>query len=63
LYNIELVRTLCKDIAAEKDAGKAQQLVSLLRAVIQDDQDEIRMRMSFLAKKYSTAANGPDSTA
>jgi len=61
LYNTELVRTLCKDIAAEKDAVKTQQLVSLLQAVIQDDQDEIRMRMSFLAKKYSTAANEPDS--
>ncbi len=52
MYNTDLVRRLCADIAAEKDSRKVQDLVSLLRAVLKEDQEEIRIRMAFLAKKY-----------
>jgi hypothetical protein len=60
LYNAELVRTLCDDIVAERDAVRAQQLISLLQAVIKDDQEEIRIRMSFLAKQYPITLHEPD---
>lgn len=60
MYNAELVRTLCNDIVAEGDSVKAQQLISLLQAVIKDDQEEIRIRMSFLVKKYPIALREPD---
>jgi hypothetical protein len=53
MYNIDLLRQLCRDIANEKDPQKEQDLVSILQAVIKEDQEEIRVRMAFLAKKYA----------
>ena len=55
MYNVDLLRQLCRDIANEKDSEKEQDLVSVLRAVIREDQEEIRVRMAFLAKKYANA--------
>jgi hypothetical protein len=52
VYNINLVRQLCKDIAEEKDSQRTAELADLLQAVIKDDQEEIRLRLSFLAKVY-----------
>ena len=53
VYNADLVRQLCGEIANEKDREKAQDLLSLLQAVIKDNQEDIRIRMAFLAKKYT----------
>jgi len=53
VYNDDLIRQLCREIVDEKDPGKANDLISLLRAVITDDQNEIRTRMAFLAKKFA----------
>jgi hypothetical protein len=53
MYNVDLLRQLCRDIANEKDPQKEQDLVSILQAVIKEDQEEIRVRMAFLAKKYA----------
>jgi hypothetical protein len=55
VYNVDLLRQLCRDITNEKDSEKEQDLVSVLRAVIREDQEEIRVRMAFLAKKYANA--------
>jgi hypothetical protein len=55
VYNVDLLRQLCRDIANEKDSEKEQDLVSVLRAVIKEDQEEIRIRVAFLAKKYANA--------
>ena len=55
MYNVDLLRQLCRDITNEKDSEKEQDLVSVLRAVIREDQEEIRVRMAFLAKKYANA--------
>jgi hypothetical protein len=55
VYNSDLVRQLCGDILNEKDSHKAEELISLLRAVIKDDHEEVRVRMAFLAKKYAAA--------
>ena len=55
MYNINLVRQLCKDIAEEKDSQRTAELADLLQAVIKDDQEEIRLRLSFLAKVYPPA--------
>jgi hypothetical protein len=52
VYNADLVRQLCGEIVNEKNPAKSEDLISLLQAVIKDDQDEIRIRMAFLAKKY-----------
>jgi hypothetical protein len=54
LYNVELVRLICRDINnAKDDPQKEQELISLLQAVIREDQEEMRIRMAFLAKKYA----------
>ena len=53
MYNTDLVRKLCCEIAQEKDPEKAQDLMSLLQSVMKDDQEDIRIRMAFLAKKYA----------
>ena len=53
MYNADLVRNLCRTITREKDAQKSAELLALLQAVIREDQEEIRVRMAFLAKNYS----------
>jgi hypothetical protein len=53
LYDTDLVRRLCREIAAEQDPQKTDELVSLLHAMIKDDQDEVRTRLSFLAQRYA----------
>ena len=54
VYNTELVRKLCWDITeAREDREKEQQLISLLQAIIKDDQEEIRVRMAFITQKYA----------
>jgi hypothetical protein len=58
--NTDLVRALCRDIAAEKDPHKVEELISLLQAVVRDDQEEIRLRMTFLAKKYPCISSEPE---
>jgi len=52
VYNVNIVCQLCAEIAREKDSQRVQELLSLLHAVIREDQEEIRIRMAFLAKKY-----------
>ena len=56
MYNVELVRQLRRDINnAKDDAEKELELVSLLQAVIKENQEEVRIRMAFLANKYGNA--------
>ena len=52
MYNIALVRQLCQDIADEKDPKRLSELAELLQAVIKEDHEEVRLRISFLAKLY-----------
>jgi hypothetical protein len=54
VYDVDLVRTLCREIADEKDSEKALGLTSLLQAIVKEDQEEIRFRMAFLARKYAS---------
>jgi cytochrome c-type biogenesis protein CcmH/NrfG len=53
MYNVDLVRNLCKTITREKDARKSAELLALLRAVMREDQEEIRVRMAFVAQNYA----------
>jgi hypothetical protein len=55
VYSDSVVRQLCAEITAAKDSEKATDLISVLQAVITEDQEEIRIRMAFLAKKYAAA--------
>jgi len=57
VYNVDLLRQICRDIASEKDPQREEDLISVLQAVIKEDQEEIRVRMAFLAKKYASAVS------
>ncbi|HKB98901.1 MAG TPA: hypothetical protein VKD23_08955 [Terriglobales bacterium] len=57
MYNVDLLRQICRDIASEKDPQREEDLISVLQAVIKEDQEEIRVRMAFLAKKYASAVS------
>jgi hypothetical protein len=57
VYNLDLARNLCKAITREKDARKSAELLVLLRAVMREDQEEIRVRTAFLAQNYSLIAS------
>ena len=53
VYDENLVRGLCKDIGAENNPERTEELISLLRAVLRDDSEELRTRMNFLMQKYA----------
>lgn len=53
MYNVAVVRQLCAEISAEKDSARLATLVALLHAVVREDQEEVRMRLAYLAKKYA----------
>jgi hypothetical protein len=55
LFDADLVRNLCKEIVDETDPDASADLLSLLQAVIKDDQEEVRLRAIFLVKKYGLA--------
>jgi len=59
LFDADLVRNLCKEIVDETDPDKSADMLSLLHAVIKDDQkddqEEVRLRALFLVKKYGHA--------
>jgi hypothetical protein len=58
VYNIELVRQLCRDInKAKDDPQKEKELLSLLQAVIKEDQEEVRIRMNFLKRQGIAFSN------
>lgn len=54
MYNTDLVRKLCGEIAGEKDPEKAQELMSLLQAVMKDDQEDMRIRVEWPSSLKST---------
>lgn len=60
MYDVELVRHLCRQIRAESDPDKVLDLVSLLNPVLREAQEEIRIRIDFLAKKYAFALSGSE---
>ena len=55
MFDADLVRNLCKEIVDETDPNESADLLSLLQAVIKDDQEEVRLRAIFLVKKYGRA--------
>ena len=57
VFDVQLVRTLCQEITEEKDPPRVEELLHLLQAVIRDDQEEVRLRMSFLTRKYAAVVS------
>jgi hypothetical protein len=57
MYDTDLVRKLCREIGTEKDLGRMKELLTLLHAIIKDDHEEVRSRISFLTKRYAELLN------
>ena len=53
MSDVDLVRSLCHEISEEEDQNKVEELLSLLQAVIREDQEEVKLRIRYLAKKYA----------
>jgi hypothetical protein len=57
VFDVQLVRTLCQEITEGQDPPRVEELLHLLQAVIKDDQEEVRLRMSFLTRKYAAVVS------
>ncbi len=52
MLDAELLRAICKQLMAEKIPGRLQELLSLLCAVVDEDEEEIRVRLPLLLERY-----------
>jgi uncharacterized membrane protein YvbJ len=55
MFDVNLVRNLCREIVDEDDPDKVEELLSLLQVVIKDDQEEVKLRLNYLTRKYARA--------
>ena len=63
MHDIELIRKICAKICEAESAGEVNALTALLRAVIKDDLEEIRLRARFFAEKYGIRDKASDRAA
>jgi len=52
MIDAELLRAICKELIAEKDREKLQELLSLLCALVDDDQEEVDAKLRELSNRY-----------
>jgi hypothetical protein len=52
LDDSDLIRTICAKIGKAESEGEVKALSALLRAVIKDDMEEIRVRARFFVEKH-----------
>lgn len=55
IHNTALIRWICGEVHQEADPEKIGELLHLLRAIIQNDLQEARIRMEFIRRKYAIA--------
>jgi hypothetical protein len=53
IYDAGLVQRLCLEIESSRDEDRTEDLFSVLQAVISENQEELRMRLAYLAAKYA----------
>lgn len=58
VYDEEMIRRLCAEAANETDPEKSEELIALLRAVLRDNVEEVKLRASYLARRQA-ATSGP----
>jgi len=63
MYDLNVVRQICRDINREADPVKTGRLIALLHAVLREDREEVRLRMNFLARKYGLIESGTETAA
>jgi len=52
MFNADLVGLICRKIAAESDLTTVRDLNSLLVLIINDNHDEVRRRIAYVARAY-----------
>ena len=52
MIDAELLRAICKELIAEKDREKLQELLSLLCALVDNDQEEVDAKLRELSRRY-----------
>jgi hypothetical protein len=52
MHDVDLIRRLCVLISSEKDPQKLEDMLAVLRVVVNDNQEELKLRMAFLVEKY-----------
>jgi len=52
MYDVDLIRRLCVLISSEKDPQKLEDMLAVLRVIVNDNQEELKLRMAFLVEKY-----------
>ena len=55
MHSTALIRAICGEVHREDDLEKVNELLQLLRAVIQNELEEARLRMEFIRRKYAIA--------
>lgn len=48
----ERVRELCQQILEEQDPHRVEELIAALRSTVQAEQDDARLRMSYVARHF-----------
>jgi len=54
MFDTELLRAVCREIAVENDSARLQDLLSFLCAVVDDDHQEMRDRLLQISDNYSS---------
>jgi hypothetical protein len=52
VYDPDLVRKVCRELSPENDPEKIEELVSLLRSIIEGHQVDLSTRLRHLAYQY-----------
>jgi hypothetical protein len=52
MIDTELLRAICRELITEKDSDRLEELLSLLCALIQSDQEEVELKLPELSKRY-----------
>ena len=54
MYDLTLIKNLCKRITTEQDPRKVKGLLNLLRVVIRENNEDARLRLGFAKMKLLT---------
>jgi len=52
LHDPEFLRRVCQELSTQSNPEKVQDLLSLLRAVVDDDHEELQLRLHRMAGRY-----------
>ena len=59
MIDTDLLRAICKELLTEKDFERLQELLSLLCALVDNDQEEVEAKLRELSRRYPTLKRTP----